>query len=181
MKHTHMLGALLLGATISACSETPTTPAAVDIEPMSSVSATPGSSEAEWLKAVRQTTARFNSTTQATRAGYESDPNCVATPFGGMGHHWVNMSLVDPVFNPLQPEALLYAPDRNGKLKLVGLEYIVINVGQDRPMFADQPMDVGGVPPLMADGIPHWSLHVWLYEYNPDGTFAPFNPNVSCP
>ena len=133
------------------------------------------------LKAARQATARFHSTTQAIKAGYVADAHCVAVPgLGGMGFHWVNAALVDPVFDPTQPEAILYAPGPNGKSKLVALEYIVVDVGQPRPSLAGQPFDVGGVPPLEAAGVPHWSLHVWLYEDNPSGMFAPFNPNVSC-
>jgi hypothetical protein len=27
---------------------------------------------------------------------------------------------------------------------------------------------------------PHYDRHVWLYRDNPNGLFAPFNPNVSC-
>ncbi|MFU8860583.1 MAG: hypothetical protein ACNA8K_09175 [Cyclonatronaceae bacterium] len=134
----------------------------------------------ELVRAVKAATARFNSMTQAARAGY-MDPgpgHCVAVPgLGAMGYHWVNMDLVDPVFNPLEPEALLYAYDKNGNKKLVGIEYIVIDEGQDHPHFGDHPFDVGGTP------IPddHYSLHVWLYESNPNGMFAPFNPNVFCP
>ena len=130
------------------------------------------------LKSVRSATAKFHSTIQAIEAGYVPDEHCVSVPgLGGMGYHWVNPSLVDPVFDPLKPEALLYAPGAGGNLRLVGLEYIVINVGQPAPTFVDQPFDVGGTP-IPA---PHWSLHVWLYENNPSGLFAPFNPNVSCP
>ena len=69
-------------------------------------------------------------TAQAEKAGYIIDPFCVEAPPGGMGHHWTNQSLVDAVFDPLQPEVMLYAPDKNGKLKLVAVEYIVINTGQ---------------------------------------------------
>lgn len=144
--------------------------------------------EYELLKQVRQATARFNSTNQATRAGYVGGP-CVADPeLGGMGQHWVNGPLVDPVFDPLQPEALLYEPDKNGNLKLVGVEYIVIDIrdipveeggnpNQVPPQFSGQQFDIGGTP----NPNPHWSLHVWLYKENPDGIFAPWNPNVSCP
>ena len=132
----------------------------------------------ELLREVKKATARFNSTTQAARAGYEVMGHCVYNPeMGGMGYHWVNGALVDPVFNPLQPEALLYEPDKNGNLKLVGVEYIVINVGQDQPYFGDHPFDVGGTP----TPVDHWSLHVWLYKNNPNGVFSPFNPNVTCP
>jgi hypothetical protein len=128
------------------------------------------------LQQVRSATARYNSTTQATRAGYESSP-CVAVPgLGGMGFHWLNESLVDPVFDPLQPEAILYEEAENGQMRPVAVEYIVIDAGQDAPTFAGHPFDVGGTPVP----VPHWSLHVWLHKENPNGMFTPFNPNVSC-
>lgn len=140
--------------------------------------ASPGKLETDLLKSVRNATARFNSTTQAINAGYLPDDHCVSVPnLGGMGYHWVNPDLVDPGFDPLKPEAVLYATGPGGNLRLVALEYIVINVGQPRPMFGTQPFDIGGTPVP----VPHWSLHVWLYEPNPSGMFAPFNPNVSCP
>ena len=134
----------------------------------------PGS---ELLQSVRSATARFHSTAQAIAAGYEVDDHCVSVPgLGGMGFHWANPSLVDPVFDPLKPEVVLYAMGPGGKLRLVALEYVVINVGQPAPMFGDQRFDVGGSPVP----VPHWTLHVWLFENNPSGIFAPFNPNVSC-
>ena len=133
--------------------------------------------QTELLISVRRATAKFHSTAQAIKAGYEPDDHCVSVPgLGGMGFHWVNPSLVDPVFDPLKPEAILYAPGPGGNLRLVAVEYIVINVGQPRPMFGDHPFDIGGTPVP----VPHWSLHVWLFENNPSGIFTPFNPNVSC-
>src|SRR5215203_3602233 len=136
------------------------------------------SSEDELLKSLRSATSRFHSTTQAMNEGHIPDEHCVSVPgLGGMGYHWVNPALVDPEFDMLKPEAILYATGAGGKLRLVALEYIVVNVGQARPMFGSQPFDVGGTP-LAA---PHWSLHVWLYENNPSGMFRPFNPNVTCP
>lgn len=130
------------------------------------------------LQSVRRATAKFHSSTQAIEAGYVADDHCVSAPgLGGMGYHWVNPSLVDPVFDPLKPEAVLYATGPSGNLRVIALEYIVINVGQPAPMFGDQPFDVGGTPVP----VPHWSLHVWLYESNPSGLFTPFNPNISCP
>ena len=127
---------------------------------------------------VHSATARFHSTRQASEAGYVGDPHCVEHPtLGGMGHHWVNQGLVDPVFDATSPEALVYAPDKHGKLRLIALEYIVINTGQTAPMFAGQPFDVGGSPVPVA----HWTLHVWTHKANPSGLFAPFNPDVDCP
>ena len=128
------------------------------------------------IKALHSTTARYHSTVQATKAGYAVASPCVTSPAGTMGFHWVNMALVDPVFDPMQPEALLYAPDKHGKLKLVAVEYLVANIGQPAPTFGGQPFDVNAAPLPF----PHWALHVWVHESNPAGMFMPFNPNVSC-
>lgn len=130
------------------------------------------------LKALRAATARFHSTTQAIHAGYQVDDHCVSVPgLGGMGYHWVNGSFVDPVFELLKPEAVLYETGAGGNLRLVAVEYIVVNTGQERPMFGDHPFDIGGTPLP----VPHWSLHVWVHKENPSGIFVPFNPTVSCP
>ena len=127
------------------------------------------SAEHDMLKAVRQATARYNSMVQAARAGYAGDDQCVEHPdLGGMGYHWVNFGFVDDQFDPLRPEALLYAQVSGGNVRLVGVEYVVVDVEQDAPVFGDQAFDVGGAPLPFA----HWTLHVWLYEDNPSGIFA---------
>jgi hypothetical protein len=109
--------------------------------------------------------------------GYEPTSHCVEAPgLGGMGYHWLNPGLIDPLFNPAEPEVVLYEVGPGGNLRLVAVEYIVIDVGQDRPSLGAQQFDIGGTP--VQD--PHWSLHVWLHKENPAGTFAPFNPDVSC-
>jgi hypothetical protein len=138
---------------------------------------TPSNQLNDVLRDVRTATARFHSTHQAIKAGYQASTHCVSDPVrGGMGYHWANPALVDDVYDPLQPEALLYAKDADGNLKLVGVEYIVLNMGQPRPVLGSQPFDIGGTPMPM----PHWSLHVWLYKHNPSGMFEPYNPKVSC-
>jgi hypothetical protein len=136
-------------------------------------------SEASLIRAVTQATARYHSTKQAERDSYQVASHCVVSSegAGAMGYHWSKQSIIDPVFNPLQPEALLYEPDQNGNLKLVAIEYIVIDIGQPRPHFGDYPFDIGGTPVP----VPHWSLHVWLWKNNPAGLFTPYNPDVNCP
>ena len=130
------------------------------------------------LKSLRAATSRFNSTTQAIDAGYQPSNHCVAVPrLGGMGYHWANRLLVDPVFDLLKPEAMLYESGPGGNLRLIAAEFIVVNRGQARPMFGNHPFDVGGTPLP----VPHWSLHVWVHKENPNGIFTAFNQNVSCP
>jgi hypothetical protein len=170
----------LLAVLLAACSDAPSA-LAPDTAVTEAFAAALSAANAE-LMGVRTATARFHSTTQALAAGYQPDEHCVAVPgLGGMGYHWINMNLVDPVYDPRQPEVLLYETGRGGRLRLTGVEYIVIDVGQPHPTLAGHPFDVGGVPPLMEAGVPHWSLHVWLYKDNPNGMFVPFNLAVNCP
>lgn len=104
-----------------------------------------------------------------------------------MGYHYVNPELAgDSTVDPLKPEILLYAPGDNGKPKLIGVEYFVADADQNLATDDDRPSTLGGVPldgpmPGHEEGMPvHYDLHVWLFEKNPDGMFAPFNPKVGC-
>ena len=134
--------------------------------------------ESDLLKSVRNATSIYHSTAEALYAGYVPDNHCVSVPgLGGMGYHWANPPRIDPAFDPMKPEVVLYATGPGGNLRLVAVEYIVLNIGQAAPMFGNQPFDVGGTPVP----VPHWSLHVWLYENNPNGRFTRFNPNITCP
>ena len=139
----------------------------------STASAAANTGAAGLIKTVKSQTARFHSTVQATKNGYAVASPCIEVPgLGGMGFHWVNQSLVDPVFDPKNPEALLY--DSQGKL--VAVEYIVIDIGQPRPAFDGYQFDIGGTPVPVA----HYSLHAWVHLDNPNGVHTPFNPAVSC-
>jgi hypothetical protein len=129
------------------------------------------------LAQIRRATAKYQRLEVAEADGYVLDDHCVSVPgLGGMGHHAANFALVGVDFDPLMPQVLLYEPLGNGKYNLVGVEYIVIDAGQDHPHLGNQPFDVGGTP------IPddHYSLHVWIWKANPSGMYFPFNPNVSC-
>ncbi|MEK6250937.1 MAG: hypothetical protein AABM43_03155 [Actinomycetota bacterium] len=139
------------------------------------------------LQTVKATAARYHSFKQAQTAGYSvAGELCVASPLGAMGFHAPNAALMaDPALDPLSPEILLYAPKENGKLKLVGIEYWRADAdgdlatAGDRPSLFGQPFDgpmLGHTPTMPV----HYDLHVWLFEANPSGTFARFNPAVSC-
>jgi hypothetical protein len=160
---------MILVLAVAAC-DAPMTDVDVTEPNLTSVHAT--TAQDDLLKAVRQATTRYHAPRQAMAAGYEPTDHCVPE----MGYHWVNPGSVDPEFDPLRPEVLLYADGPRGQRQLVAVEYIVIDIGQDQPHFGDQPFDVGGTPVP----VDHWSLHVWLYEDNADGIFTPFNPVISC-
>lgn len=140
------------------------------------------------LQALKAATARYHSLEQAEADGYslQGEP-CVAEPgLGVMGVHAVNPALVvDSASDPLRPDILLYAPDENGKLRLVGVEYLVFDEDDnlatdgDRPSIFGQPFDgpMPGHTPVMPA---HYDLHIWVWSDNPAGMFAPFNPSLSC-
>lgn len=143
------------------------------------------------LQALRAVSARYHSVEQAERAGYVSDNHCAALPgVGGMGYHFMNAALfADPAVDPLRPEVLVYAPTANGGLKLAAVEYLrraadqnpVDGIDQsDKPSLFGKAFD--GAMPEHAPGMGwHYDLHVWLWEPNPAGLLATWNPNVVCP
>ena len=126
------------------------------------------------LAAVRAATARLHNTTEEELAslGYTRSSPCVPH----MGIHFTNVGLIDEMIDPLQPEALLFLPKHNGGLKLVAVEYLA--TGDHRPSLLGVPFDEEQLP----FPIPwKWELHAWIWQANPNGIFAPHNPNISCP
>jgi hypothetical protein len=132
-------------------------------------------------------TAKFHSVKIARKAGYEPVGPCVQTPAGALGIPYGNFALVnDGRVDPRRPEALLYEPRSNGSLRLVGVEYILIDRDQDQTTDDDRPTLFGhafdGPTAEPQAGLPvHYDLEVWLWRHNPDGLFATFNRNVHCP
>lgn len=133
------------------------------------------------LKAVRVATARFHSPEQALRAGYRASPQCVSSPLGGMGFHYENPVLMaDPVVDAAKPEILLYAPGADGALELVAVEYFRnATAGAMAPALYGHTFD-GPMPGHHSGMGTHYDLHVWVWQDNPAGTFAQFNPDISC-
>ncbi len=126
------------------------------------------------LKQARRAAMKFHSFKQAQKANYE-----LASPYvPNMGYHYVNTDLLlNGEFNVEQPEALLYVPNEQGKLKLVGIEYIVPGfLSPEAPEGFIGDSDHWHFNPNVAGG--SWTLHVWVVEDNPDGVFAPTSPKV---
>ena len=141
------------------------------------------------LGKVRQATAKYHDVNVALADGFVPTPHCIAEPgLGVMGIHYINPPrLMDTEVNILEPEILLYVESGNG-LKLVGVEYWfsigapdtpVPNPAPLAPVIFGRPMD-GPMPAHEPGQPPHYDLHAWVWQANPSGIFAPFNPNVSC-
>jgi hypothetical protein len=141
------------------------------------------SARADVLQQVRQVTARFASIEQARAAGYEPFYVCAEQPgVGTMGQHYVKFPLVgDPAIDPLQPEALVYEPKANGGYRLVALEWVQVGPeAATAPTVLGVPMSYTPAPNRYGIEPGFYQRHYWLYERNPLGTFADWNPDVSC-
>ena len=142
---------------------------------------------------MRAATATFHNIANAEDAGYGllhdvAGLTCIAMPGeGGMGVHFVNGALVgDPGLDIRQPEALVYAPDRDGTLRLAALEFIVDKAAWDahhaspRRLFDGTSFDQTPAPNRFGLA-PFYSQHVWIWKHNPAGVLAMWNPQVHCP
>jgi hypothetical protein len=138
------------------------------------------------VDAVRRATDGFQNSRVAEAAGYQLQFGCVSGgDVGAMGLHFVNGDLVgDGVLDVSHPEIILYEADENGQLHLTGADYLVLAdawnashtappqlMGQLFHLF-DSPNRFG-LPPF-------YTLHVWAWKDNPNGTFTNWNPRVSC-
>lgn len=141
------------------------------------------SARADVLQQVRQLTARYASIQQATAAGYEPFYVCAEQPgVGTMGQHYVKFPLVgDPAIDPLHPEALVYEPKADGGYRLVAIEWVQVGPqAATAPTVLGVPMSYTPAPNRYGIEPGFYQRHLWLYERNPLGAFADWNPNVSC-
>ncbi len=141
-------------------------------------------------EAARDATRAFRNVQLAGSAGYLSMGACVSSggDEGAMGVHYVNVGdLFDGVsdLDVATPEALMYE-QRNGKLRLLGVEYILLAKEWDdahpkgeAPALMGQLFDYVGAPNRYRLD-PVYILHVWAWKDNPNGTFSNWNPTVSC-
>lgn len=145
------------------------------------------------LAAVRAATVRFKDVDTAKAAGYAEladaqQITCIDNPAGAMGIHYVNIGLVlDPTLDPTQPEALVYEPEKNGRLRLVAVEYVVFEASLPtgtQPALLGQDLErLNGQDEAHPNryGLPaFYELHAWVWKQNPSGMFADWNPKVSC-
>jgi hypothetical protein len=141
--------------------------------------------------ATKSATGRYHDLSAATADGYGLFPDaagiaCIDNqPVGGMGVHYVKGALVgDTLLDPKHPEALVYAPNAAGQLKLAALEYIVFQAAWDDEHASPPSLfgqEFGLTPSPNRFGIPaFYSLHAWVWEPNTSGLLKPWNPRVHC-
>lgn len=122
------------------------------------------------LAAARAASAKYHRVEVALADGFVDTGHCVALPDGSaaMGIHFVNPARMgDGQLDVTEPEALLYEKDARGRLRLTGVEYI----GNEGDALFGRTFTPTPAGP---------ALHVWLWKHNPAGTFADFNPDVTC-
>lgn len=136
------------------------------------------------LVPVRAATARLRAPQAAQAAGYDLVPgldHCFDNPgAGAMGFHYIDVEALDTTLEPAHPEAIVYAPMANDRLKLAAVEYIV-------PAGAWDAEGHDGLPSLydqtfhLNEALGVYVLHAWIWMPNPTGLFEDWNPRVSCP
>lgn len=124
---------------------------------------------------------------------------------GAMGIHYFRPDLLGITAPPnprvagsgihtdfLNPAILIYEPQADGRLELVAVENLVFEDAwraagnSEPPSFHGRPYErMADDPATEIDEAhafePHYDRHVWVFRDNPNGVFAPFNPNVTCP
>lgn len=147
----------------------------------------PGPRDGALVSAVREATDQYRNVSKAVQDGYGLLFGCVSGgDYGAMGLHFVNGARVfdDGELDVMRPEIVLYEPLPNGRMRITGADYLVIA--------ADWDAKHAGPPELMGQlfhlfespnrfGLPpFYTLHVWAWKDNPNGTFTNWNPAVSC-
>lgn len=139
------------------------------------------------VSAVRHATERFKDVKAAEHAGYQLLFGCVTGPdSGAMGLHYVNGELFqNGVLDAEQPTIVIYEPTADGKLKLVGADFLVLADMWDKahpegpPQLMGQLFQYFDAPNRF--GLPaFYTLHVWAWKDNPNGAFVNWHPHVSC-
>lgn len=138
------------------------------------------------VRVVRDATERFQDVEVAKAEGYVLQFGCVSgSDAGAMGMHFVNGKLVgDGELDPTKPEIVIYEPQPNGQLKLIGADFLVL---------ADAWNAKHAAPPEMMGQLFHlfeapnrfglpafYTLHVWAWKESPTGSFVNWHQNVSC-
>ena len=130
------------------------------------------------LATLRRVTARYHDLAAAVDDDFVLLHPCENRPDEGpVGTVYVHMGrLLDGVIDPELPDALIYEPSKNGRAKLVGVEFAMpyaLWTETEAPTFLGETFQ-------REDEFGVFALHAWVWRHNPNGMFGESNPRVSC-
>ena len=154
----------------------------------------------EQLDRLREATEKYQDVAAARDDGFAQ----VGREVPNMGAHFMNLQRIqDGSFDPAQPEILMYSRGEDGDWLLKGTAFILLTQqsGEDHPPGFAGPLDnwhvhysvCGGGPEVEARSSTRedcesqggfwapsfgWMIHAWVWDDNPMGVFAMWNPNV---
>jgi hypothetical protein len=135
------------------------------------------------LQQLRDVLAAYEDVDAALADGFERFGDCMVGPQGGQGIHFTNGERIgDPGLDALRPEVLMYEPRPDGSLRLIGAEFLVFQEAWHADGTKPSPALLGrefSLNTTLLDA-PFYALHVWVWQYNPLGIFANWNPLVTC-
>ena len=168
---------LIVAALLAGCSDNavaPNRPAAMQAQ----LTTLPGTDTDGAIATLQRVTARYHTLNFAIADGFVLLHPCENRPGEGpVGIVYVNIArLLDGVIDPEAPDALIYEPQKNGRERLVGVEFAILY-----SMWTQQaPPQFLGATFQREDEFGVFALHAWVWRNNPEGLFAETNPNVSC-
>ena len=165
-------------ALLAACSDRqPTAPA-----PERSASPALASAQGQYgaaLAELRRVTARYHDIDTARADGFIPVTSGCAEEAGGevMPIPFANIErLFDSRIDPSRPDALLYEPAANGRMRLVGVELAIPFTQWSEaapPAFLGHAFE-------REEELGVYGLHIWVWSHNPEGMFAEGNPRITC-
>ena len=151
------------------------------------------------LDTIKESTERYRDVDVALAEGFTK----ITDEVPNMGAHFVNAARsLDDIFDPSQPEMLLYVADDAGELELVGTAFVlpIPLASPDHPEAFAGPLDNWHVHYNLCTGpgvtsrsatpeaceaaggiwVPGygWMIHAWVWNDNPLGVFSMWNTRV---
>jgi hypothetical protein len=125
------------------------------------------------LQKVREATAPYHNIKKAFADQYED----IGLKLPNMGYHFLKTTRVSPVFDLSKPAILVYNKRENGNYELLAVEY-AIPIDPQSPAPPEGFTGTEDVWDFNTLNSGWWTLHAWVWEFNPDGVFSPMNPVV---